>query len=95
MDEGGEVYRIEEHWINVGITGNDTFLLNLITGEVMLSDQYFWRYGEVNRSRIVAPDMLTFLNDYLFGVKYAELVDLSELEDPGGWYATLTANGWA
>ncbi|MFE6923627.1 hypothetical protein ACFVAV_21560 [Nocardia sp. NPDC057663] len=95
MDEDGEVYRIEEHWINVGIASNDTFLLNLTTEEVMFSDQYFWRYGEGNRSRVVAPDMLTFVNEYMFGAKYVELVDPSELEDPEGWYATLVANGWA
>ncbi|MFD4434259.1 hypothetical protein [Nocardia sp. NPDC058497] len=95
MDEDGEVYRIEEHWINVGIAGNDTFLLNLTTGHVMFSDQYFWRYGEENRSRVVSSDMLTFVNEYMFGAKYVELVDPSELEDPDGWYATLVANGWA
>ncbi|MFI9506936.1 hypothetical protein [Nocardia sp. NPDC052566] len=92
MDSGGEVHRSEEHWLTIGLIGNDRLLVSLVTGEVMFSDQYFWRYGEEDSSRVVAPDMLTFFNECMIGARYAEFVHPDELENPAGWYRFLRDN---
>ncbi|MFE6857193.1 hypothetical protein [Nocardia sp. NPDC057668] len=95
MDPDGECCRLDEHWIRVGLLGNDLFLVSLTSGEVMFADQYFWRYAEKDASRVVAPDLLTFFNEYLVGPRYLEFASPEELENPRGWFAFLRNNGFA
>ncbi|MGW6427216.1 hypothetical protein ACWF82_31470 [Nocardia sp. NPDC055053] len=95
MDPDGQVFRSEEHWLQVGLIGNDQFLMSLTSGEVMFADQYFWRYGEQDSSRIVAPDMLTFFDEYLTGPKYREFLVDDEADRPDGWFRFLLDHGFA
>ncbi|MFC6010242.1 hypothetical protein [Nocardia lasii] len=95
MDPDGEVHRSEEHWLQVGLIGNDQFSVSLMSGEVMFADQYFWRYGEQDSSRIVAPDMLTFFDEYMIGPKYREFLVDDEAERPGSWFRFLLDYGFA
>ncbi|MEV6102773.1 hypothetical protein [Nocardia sp. NPDC051981] len=92
MDAEGEVHRDDEHWLRIGLIGNDNFLVNLTTGEVMFADQYFWRYGGHDTSRLVAPDLLTFFDECMTGARYHEFVNDEELEDEDRWYRFLQDN---
>jgi hypothetical protein len=80
MDDEGQVTRDDEHWARLARIGNDWFLVDLESGGVMFSDQYFWRYGDPNVSRVLAPDALTFFNEFVVGPKYAEI--LADVPDP-------------
>ncbi|APA96043.1 hypothetical protein [Nocardia seriolae] len=95
VDADGEVHRDDEHWVRIGLIGNDNLLINLITGEVMFADQYFWRYGENDASRIVAPDLLTYFDECMTGPRYREFVTDEELEEEDGWYRFLQDNNFA
>ncbi|MFI1916277.1 hypothetical protein [Nocardia sp. NPDC020380] len=92
FDSNGEIYRADEHWLTVGLIGNDKFLVSLTTGEVLFADQYYWRYGESDSSRLVAPDMLTFFNECMIGPRYREFIDPEESDDPTGWYRFIQDN---
>lgn len=94
MNAGGEVHRADEHWLRIGLIGDDNFVINLTTGEVMFADQYFWRYGEQDTSRVVAPDLLAFFDECMTGPRYREFVPDEELEDEDGWYRFLRDNGF-
>ncbi|WP_433566821.1 hypothetical protein ACQP1O_17510 [Nocardia sp. CA-151230] len=94
MNAEGEVDRVEEDWLRIGLIGNDNFLVSLTTGEVMFADQYFWRYGEQDTSRLVAPDLLAFFDECMTGPRYREFITDEELEDEDGWYRFLQDNGF-
>ncbi|MFE3191979.1 hypothetical protein ACFXHA_23415 [Nocardia sp. NPDC059240] len=95
MNAEGEVHRGDEPWLRIGLIGNDNFLIHLTTGEVMFTDQYFWRYGEHDTSRLVAPDLLTFFDECMTGTRYREFVTDQELDDEDGWYRFLQDNNFA
>lgn len=95
MDADGQVHRFAEHWLEIGLFGNDKFMVDLVSGQVMYSDQYFWRYGEPDSSRIVASDALVFFDECVTGPRYREFLETDEIEDPNGWYQFLRANGLA
>lgn len=95
MNSDGEVNRNDEHWLSVGLIGNDHFLLSLTSGEIMFADQYFWRYGDEDSSRVVAPDILTFFNECMIGPRYREFLEEEEVDEPEGWYSFLVSHGFA
>ncbi|UGT41840.1 hypothetical protein LTV02_39095 [Nocardia yamanashiensis] len=95
LDPDGEVYRTEEHWLSVGLIGNDRFLVSLTSGQVMLSDHCSWRYGAPSNSRIVAPDMLTFFDRCMTGPMYREFLEEAEASRPDYWYQFLLDHGFA
>ncbi|MGV9408573.1 SMI1/KNR4 family protein [Nocardia sp. NPDC003693] len=96
MDADGDVHREDEHWLSFGMTGtNDYLLISLTNGEVMLANHYFWRYGEQDNSRILAPDALTFFNEFLVGARFRELLEQEQADDPEGWLRFLQDNGFA
>ncbi|MEV0080464.1 hypothetical protein AB0H58_28995 [Nocardia neocaledoniensis] len=96
MNGDGHAHRLEEHWLKFGLWGNDCFLVSLTSGEVMFSDQYFWRYNENDSSRVLAPDMLTFVDEYMLGPKCLEFVG-DDNDDPSwhAWYSLLQQSGFA
>lgn len=95
MDRDGQVHRDAEHWLAIGRIGNDKILIDLVSGQVMFSDQYFWRYGEPDSTRIAAADALVFFDECMTGPRYREFIDEADAADPDGWFRFLLANGLA
>ncbi|MFD7843992.1 hypothetical protein ACFV4K_13805 [Nocardia sp. NPDC059764] len=94
MDEDGEPCRLDEHWLRFGLVGDDHLLVSLTSGDVVFSDQYYWRYDESDSSRVLAPDVLTFFNDYAVGPKYSDLGPSYHREGPSGWLHLLDTIGF-
>lgn len=93
-DPEGENYRFDEHWLMVGLHSNDKFLVSLTSGEVMFADQYYWRYDEADSSRVLAPDMLTFFDEFVIGPRCREFLSEEDINDPDGWYQLLRTSGF-
>ncbi|MET9491407.1 hypothetical protein [Nocardia sp. NPDC006630] len=95
MDPHGWAHRDDEHWLAVGSVADDKFLVSLMTGEVMFADHQFSRPGDVDTTRIVAPDLLTFFDECMIGPRYGEFVSAADLTDPAGWFRFLQDNDLA
>jgi hypothetical protein len=94
MGEDGDAVRDEEHWAEIGLIINDRFLVNLESGEVLYSDQEYWRYADgSDGTRVLAPDALTFFNEYVVGPKYGTIIPERRLDH--AWLDDLRRLGLA